>query len=129
MRRGRAEEVALAARQVIPLGIIAAGPDYRASSCKLAFQLWGDTLRETQLQLLNKKLREQQVAAKAAVTASRGGRAECTNSKGYTALGSKKNKQKNGRKKQRNPEMEDTSYLLSKGRMCPVSVYLHECTF
>ena len=45
-------------------------PDYRAS-CKLAFQLWGDTLRATQLQILNKKLREQQAAAQAAMAASR----------------------------------------------------------
>ena len=45
----------------------------RVTSCvpQLAFQLWGDTLRTTQLQLLNKRLREQQAAAKAAMAASR----------------------------------------------------------
>ena len=52
------------------LGYHCGRPDYRAS-CKVAFRLWGDTLRATQLQILNKKLREQQEAAKAAMAASR----------------------------------------------------------
>jgi hypothetical protein len=52
------------------LGYHCSRTDYRAS-CKVAFQLWGDTLRATQLQLLNKKLREQQAAAQAAAAASR----------------------------------------------------------
>ena len=52
------------------LGYHCSRPDYR-SSCKVAFQLWGDTLRATQLHLLNKKLREQQAAAQAAAAASR----------------------------------------------------------
>ena len=44
------------------LGYHCGRSDYRAS-CKIAFRLWGDTLRSTQLQILNKKLREQQAAA------------------------------------------------------------------
>ena len=52
------------------LGYHCGRPDYRAS-CKVAFRLWGDTLRATQLQILNKKLREQQEAAKVAMAASR----------------------------------------------------------
>jgi hypothetical protein len=52
------------------LGYHCRRPDYRAS-CKVAFQLWGDTLRAAQLQLLNKKLRAEEQAAKEALTASR----------------------------------------------------------
>jgi hypothetical protein len=52
------------------LGYHCGRPDYRAS-CKLAFRLWGDTLRAVQLQVLNKRLREQQAAAQAAIDASR----------------------------------------------------------
>ena len=52
------------------LGYHCGRTDYRAS-CKVAFRLWGDTLRSTQLQLLNKRLREQQAAAQAAMVASR----------------------------------------------------------
>ena len=52
------------------LGYHCGRPDYRPS-CKVAFRLWGDTLRATQLQLLNKRLREQQAAAQAAMAASR----------------------------------------------------------
>jgi hypothetical protein len=48
---------------------------------QLAFQLWGDTLRTTQLQLLNKRLREQQAAAKAAMDASRQAAQKRTRSK------------------------------------------------
>ena len=62
------------------LGYHCGRPDYRAS-CKLAFQLWGDTLRSTQLQLLNKRLREQQAAAKAAMDASREAAQKRTRSK------------------------------------------------
>ena len=52
------------------LGYHCGRSDYRAS-CKIAFRLWGDTLRATQLQILNKRLREQQVQAQAAMAASR----------------------------------------------------------
>ena len=71
------EEVALAAsrrsmsRPVRSyLGYHCRRPDYRAS-CKMAFRLWGDTLRAALLQLLNKKLRAEEQAAKEALTASR----------------------------------------------------------
>ena len=40
-------------------------------SCKIAFQLWGDALRATQLQLMNKRLRAEQAAAQAEAKASR----------------------------------------------------------
>ena len=52
------------------LGYHCGRADYRAS-CKLAFRLWGDTLRSTQLQLFQKKLRQQQAEAKAKLEASR----------------------------------------------------------
>ena len=52
------------------LGYHCGRPDYRAS-CKLAFRLWGDTLRATQLQMINKQLRQQQEEAQKAVAASR----------------------------------------------------------
>ena len=52
------------------LGYHCSRPDYRAS-CKVAFRLWGDVLRATQLQVLNKQLREQKAAAEAAAAASR----------------------------------------------------------
>ena len=42
--------------------------DYR-DPCKVAFQLWSDTVRFTQLQLVQKKLIEEQAAAHARVTA------------------------------------------------------------
>ena len=71
------EEVALAAsrrsmsRPVRSyLGYHCRRPDYRAS-CKMAFRLWGDTLRAALLQLLNKKLRAEEQAAKEALTARR----------------------------------------------------------
>ena len=51
------------------LGYHCGRPDYRAS-CKVAFRLWGDSLRATQLQVLNKRLREQQAQAQAALAAS-----------------------------------------------------------
>ena len=51
------------------LGYHCGRPDYRAS-CKVAFKLWGDSLRATQLQVLNKRLREQQAQAQAALAAS-----------------------------------------------------------
>jgi len=52
------------------LGYHCGRPDYRAS-CKVAFRLWGDTLRAAQLQLLNKRLRAEEAAAQAAMAASR----------------------------------------------------------
>ena len=44
--------------------------EYRAS-CKIAFRLWGDTLRATQLQIFQKRLVEQQAEAQAQAQASR----------------------------------------------------------
>ena len=46
-------------------GVLVSGGD------DFAVRLWGDTLRATQLQLLNKRLREQQAEAQAAMAASR----------------------------------------------------------
>ena len=80
------------------LGYHCSRPDYRAS-CKVAFRLWGDTLRATQLQVLNKQLREQQAQAQAAMAASR----EATQKR---ASGKRKQKHEQKQKKQRTKEQQ-----------------------
>ena len=77
------------------LGYHCGRSDYRAS-CKLAFRLWGDALRATQLQLLNVRLRKQQEAAQAAMAASREAASKRSRSKRKSARERKLGRDRDG---------------------------------